>query len=99
MARKDRIKELEVEKGNLDRVIPPLVNKVGQVEAARKLNTSQGTISRWLKDNGYVLTSFWQKATTPQEHADIEAAAARVNVRRIAQGLPTLEAEAADELA
>lgn len=99
MAKKNRIKELEAEKGNLERVIPPLVNRVGQAEAARLLKTSQATISRWLDDNNYTLTSFWQKATTPQEAADIDAAVERVNAARRAQGLPTLEAEAADELA
>lgn len=89
------MKEIERERGKpLDVVIPPLVNAVGQAEAARKLKTSQGTISRWLKDNGYGKTEFWQKRTAPQEQADIDAAAARVNARRIEQGLPTLEAEA-----
>jgi len=93
MAKKDRIKELEAQKGNLERVIPPLVNKVGQSEAARLLHVSQGTISRWLKENNYTLSSFWQKAVTPQERADIDAAADRVNARRAEQGLPTLEEE------
>lgn len=93
MAKKDRIKELEAEKGNLERVIPPLVNRVGQSEAARQLHVSQGTISRWLKDNNYILSSLWQKGVTPAERADIDPAADRVNARRIEQGLPTLEEE------
>ena len=41
--------------GNLHEVIPPIVNRVGQHEAAHQLGVSPFTINRWLKQNGYVL--------------------------------------------
>lgn len=88
-----RLKDVEKELGNLELVIPPLVNKGGQKFAAEKLEFSQPTISGWLKDNGYISRTIWQKDATPQEKADIEAVAVRVNARLIAQGLPTLEEE------
>lgn len=94
MAKRNKLLELEQKHGNLDRVIPPLVNRGGQALAAERLGTSQATISNWLKDHGYIKTEFWQKRTTPQEQADIDAAVTSVNARRIAQGLPTLEQEA-----
>lgn len=54
MATKDKLKGLERERGDLHAVIPPLVNAVGQNEAARILKVSQSTISNWLRNNGYV---------------------------------------------
>lgn len=77
---KQVLKDLEREKGDLDQVIPPLVNQFGVVEAARKLKMSAATVGKWLKDNNYTGSMIWQKGVTPQERADIDA-----------QGLPTLE--------
>jgi len=93
MAKPGRLAELEKEKGRLDRVIPPLVNRLGVVEAARKLKISSATISTWLKDNGYVSSTTWGKANMPGEAADIEAAHDRVNLVRQAEGLPSIEEE------
>lgn len=90
---KQALKELQREKGDLERVIPPLVNKYGVVEAGNKLKISASTVGKWLKDNNYVGNMVWTKKITPQERADIDAAAERVNAGRIAQGLPTLEEE------
>jgi hypothetical protein len=39
--------------GNLHEIIPPLVNKCGQHQAAQQLGVSAFTINRWLKANGY----------------------------------------------
>lgn len=94
MATPRKLEKIERERGKpLDGLILPLVNRGGQKEAAKRLDVSEATISKWLKDNGYVATTLWTKATTPQERADIDAAAEHVNARRIAQGLPTLEEE------
>lgn len=100
MARQNKIEEIARERGKpADSIVLPLVNKIGQRLTAEKLGVSQATVSKWLEDNGYVLSSFWQKGVTPAERADIEAAHDRVNAQRVEQGLPTLEEEAADELA
>lgn len=89
-----KLAALEKERGKpLDGIIPPLVNKLGVVEAARTLKMSSATVSDWLKSHGYVSSTTWSKKLTPAERADIDAAAERVNVRRIAQGQPTLEEE------
>lgn len=55
MAAPYKLQALERARGDLHQVIPPLVNSVGQVEAAKELNISQNTISRWLRDNGYTM--------------------------------------------
>jgi len=89
---KQVLKQLEREKGDLERVIPPLVNEFGVVKAAKQLKMSAATVGKWLGDHGYVSRTYWQKGVTAQERADIDAAAERVNARR-AQGLPTLEEE------
>lgn len=67
MARAYRVRELEAEHGDLHKVIPPLVNKNGQGEAARELGVSQFTISKWLKDNGYERRTVYQ--LTPEGQA------------------------------
>ena len=91
---KRTLEQLAIEKGRpLERIIPPVVDRWGVVEGAKRLGYSPSTISVWLKDNNYIGKMIWIKAITPQERADIDAAAARVNARRIAQGLPTLEEE------
>lgn len=63
MARKDRLKELEAAHGNLDAVIPELVNRGGQKLAAATLKTTQATISRWLRRAGYRKVEKWEKAS------------------------------------
>lgn len=94
MARPNKIEEIAKARGKpAESIVLPLVNKFGQKLAAESLGVSQPTLSDWLADNNYVKASWWQKAVTPQERADIDAAAARVNARRIEQGLPTLEEE------
>ncbi len=42
-------------RGNLHDVIPPMVNQLGQHQAAHQLGVSPFTINRWLRQNGYVL--------------------------------------------
>lgn len=49
-----RLKKLRRERGNLEDVIVPLVNKGGQHFAARELGVSAATINKWLKENDYV---------------------------------------------
>ena len=48
-----KLRKLEEAHGDLNKVIPPLVNQLGQSEAGRKLGISQYTVCRWLKENGY----------------------------------------------
>lgn len=88
-----KLEKLAVEKGDLNRIIPPLVNRMGVVKAAEKLGYAPSTISKWLSDNGYVASTTWGRATTAQERADIAAAVERVNLERVAAGLPTIEEE------
>lgn len=54
MAKPNRLKELESKRGNLEEVILPLVNKLGQKRAAEELGLAASTVCTWLKDNGYV---------------------------------------------
>lgn len=54
MAKRNALVTLEKEKGDLHKVIPPLVNAGGQKLAATALNVSQATISEWLTRNRYV---------------------------------------------
>lgn len=61
MAKRHRIRELEKQHGDLHKVIPPLVNELGQGETARKLSISQATISNWLKQNRYVKVVYYRK--------------------------------------
>lgn len=89
-----KLEKFAAEKGKpLDRIIPPLVNRVGVVKAGEKLGFSPSTISKWLTDNGYVSSTTWGKATTASEHADIEAAHDRVNAARALAGQPSIEQE------
>lgn len=89
-----KLEKLAAEKGKpLDRIILPVVNRLGVVEGARKLGFAPSTISKWLDDHGYVPSTTWGKATTAQEHADIDAAHDRVNRVREAAGLPSIEQE------
>lgn len=94
MSKYRRLKEVAIERGkSLEMIIPPMVNRYGQAETARRLGVSQPTISDWLNENGYIGRVVWMKKTTPQEQADIDAAVQRVDAKRIAAGLPTLEQE------
>ena len=61
MAKRYRIPELEKEYGDLHKIIPPLVNEGGQAYAAFQLDTTQATISRWLRDNGYAPKTTYEK--------------------------------------
>lgn len=89
-----KLEKLAVEKNKpLERIILPLVNRVGVVEAAKQLGYAPSTISKWLTDNGYAPSTTWGKATSAQERADIEAAHDRVNQVRQAEGLPSIEEE------
>lgn len=71
MARRFVIKELEAAHGNLHEVIPPLVNKGGQKLAADILGTTQSTVSKWLKDNGYVLVNEYRLREIPKVEAEL----------------------------
>lgn len=62
MARPYRSKEVEREHGNLEELIPELVNKLGgQKEAAQFLGVSQWFISTWLKNNDYIPVTHYVK--------------------------------------
>jgi len=61
VAKRNKLPELEREYGNLEAVIPPLVNQFDQKYAANQLSTSQATISRWLKNSGYSKKITWVK--------------------------------------
>jgi DNA invertase Pin-like site-specific DNA recombinase len=62
MAKPNRIKELEVQHGDLTQVIPRAVNQAGSVkEAAKRLGVSDSTLSVWLKKNGYRLITICMK--------------------------------------
>lgn len=52
-----RVREVQKKYGDLHRVIPRLVNEQGQVNTAKLLGLSPATISKWLKDNGYIRVS------------------------------------------
>lgn len=89
-----KLEKFEAEKGkSLERIIPPLVNRIGVVEAAKKLGFAPSTISKWLFDHDYVASTTWSKKTTPSEKADIERAHDSVNAWRAEQGLPSIEEE------
>lgn len=59
MAKRDRLKELEAERGDLRAVIPPMVKQGGQKAAAAALEVTQSTISNWLRDNRYRKVEVW----------------------------------------
>lgn len=66
MAKRFRLRDVEQTHGNLDAVIPALVNQHGQKDAAAALGVSQYTISTWLKEHGYVQVVRYVKAATPE---------------------------------
>lgn len=89
-----KLEKLAIEKGKpLERIILPMVNRFGVVDTAKKLGYAPSTISKWLEDNGYVSSTTWGKATTAQEHADIDAAHDRINELRALAGQPSIEEE------
>lgn len=47
--------------GTPEDVIVPLVNRVGQVAAARELKIAPATLNRWLKDNNYAKVILYVK--------------------------------------
>ncbi len=56
-----KLRDIEKQKGDLNRVIPELVNAHGQHETARILGVSAATVNKWLKDNGYTLKQVYVK--------------------------------------
>lgn len=64
MAKRYVLAELEKQYGNLENVIPKLVNTGGQAYAAHQLNTTQATISNWLRSNGYEMLVTYVKRQT-----------------------------------
>lgn len=91
---KHALKAIEQDRGkSLERIIPPLVNRLGVVAAGASLGISAATVGKWLKDNGYVASTTWGKKTTAQETADIERAHDSVNEYRRAHGRPSIEEE------
>lgn len=66
MARRYRLREVEQQRGDLHKVIPPLVNSHGQRGAADALNITQATVSRWLKDNGYSARTVYERQADRQ---------------------------------
>jgi hypothetical protein len=56
-----RIKYLQEKFKDLNQVIPDMVNIHGQTQAAALLDVSQGTISKWLRDNGYHRVTLYVK--------------------------------------
>jgi len=75
MARRHVLRDLESQYGDLHKIIPPLVNTGGQAYAANQLNTTQSTISNWLKANGYRPTVTY--ALTPEAaralHSEVQS--------------------------
>jgi predicted transcriptional regulator len=63
MARRFRMRELEQQHGDLEELIPKLLNESdgSQKTVAEKLNVSQATISQWLSKNGYVARVRYEK--------------------------------------
>jgi len=73
-----KLEKLAVErKRSLDWIIPPLVNDLGVVGAAKSLGFAPSTISKWLKDNDYISRPWWVKKMTPGDKASIDRAVAR----------------------
>lgn len=62
MGKRFRVRELEQQHGDLNKVIPPLVNLHGQEEAGRLLGVSGATISNWLKQNDYTSRIVYEKS-------------------------------------
>jgi hypothetical protein len=62
MATRYKLREVERLEGDLNEVIPKLVNQGGQAFAAIVLKVSQATISTWLKTNGYKKVERWEKS-------------------------------------
>ena len=63
MAKRFKLRELEEQYGDLHKVIPKLVNTGGQSYAAFQLGTTQSTINRWLRANGYVQAVRYERKT------------------------------------
>ena len=55
MARPHKMQELEDQHGDLDELIPKLLNELGSQKAvAERLGVAHSTINLWVKSNGYV---------------------------------------------
>jgi len=59
---KGRMAQLEARYGDLEKVIPQMVNTIGQSPTAERLGVAQSTISRWLRENGYISRIVYQKS-------------------------------------
>lgn len=57
----NKLQKIAEQGKDLHKLIPKMVNEKGQEFAAEALGVKQPTISKWLKDNGYVLRTEWVK--------------------------------------
>lgn len=64
LATPHKLRQIERERGNLQKIIPSLVNQKGQSGAALILGVSTSTISQWLKANGYRQKITYEKEQT-----------------------------------
>lgn len=56
MAAPNKLRDVEAQHGDLERVIPETVNRLGsQKAAAEALGVSESTINKWLKEHGYIV--------------------------------------------
>ena len=71
MAKRDRLPEIEVERGEpLEQLIPRLLNEKGNVkDVADELDVHPNTISRWMKKEGVQRTVVVQFKLPEAEHA------------------------------
>lgn len=72
MAKRFVLRDLESQYGDLHKIIPPLVNTGGQAYAANQLNTTQATISNWLRENGYFKRVTYQLTDTARRAMESE---------------------------
>jgi hypothetical protein len=63
MAEPHKLREIEKSHGDLNKLIPKLLNKYGTQKAvADELGVSQTTIALWLQANGYVRVVRFEKS-------------------------------------
>lgn len=67
MAKPHRLKELEEAYGDLNNLIPTLLEKHqgSQKEVANQLGVSSATISNWLRENNYISVTKYIKQEMP----------------------------------
>jgi hypothetical protein len=72
MARPNRLKEIEAQYGDLQKIIPAKVNELGSIKAAAEFfGTSEATLSVWLRNNGYVLRFTYVKSDQHAAYAQV----------------------------